>query len=125
MKCKDCNLCISYWSFGRVTSWGWKCAVLNTTVFHIEDDEAKLMGIPSPMIFERWRDYLKEDSIKMWQSILDIECIASANDVIQFIDVAQEELQNLDIKIAALLEDKQYLQDDIQDATETLKHIQK
>ena len=125
MKCKNCSLCRGFWSFGKNTMWGWRCVVLRETIFNISDDEAILLDIPSPPMFESYKDYWREDAIKLWQSILDIECIASANDVIQFIDVAQEELQNLDIKLAALLEDKQYLRDDIQDAAETLKHIQK
>ena len=127
MKCKNCSLCRGYWLFGGrgKTRWGWKCKVLNEYIFNITDDEAKLLGLPFLPMFDSYKDHWKEENIKIWQLILDVNCIASANDVIQFIDVSQNEMQDIDVKLSVLLDDKQYLQDDIYQASLVLGEKQK
>ena len=123
MKCKNCNLCRGFWSFGGVTSWGWKCRALNEVIFHIEDDEVKLLDLPSFPMFESWRKHWKPEVIEIWRDILDIDCIATDVDIINFMDWQQECLRDVDVKLKALLDDKEDLQRDIYDASITIEEL--
>lgn len=136
MNCSDCPLLTCGWSFGgnHNPEFFIRCNVVHEYLFRISEGEAKMQDIPIededsifftnaslkemlPYIFDHFVDDVWEEKNKVRKSLIENHpCIATDNDILNFLESHQEWAEDQQKEVDKEVEELDRIQEVVKDA---------